>query len=462
MKEITREVSDRIKSIIASQKCDYCEIRLSSSFSTSIVLSGEVVDSISSGEFVGGSARILNNGGWGFVSFNNLDDIEKFARRGIDISSNVDFQEKSGVIKSVPIKQHFKTPKNIDFNEISIEEKFNLMQGYNNILKSSKHIQTTRAVYRDLTSTSLYLNSEGSEITYDKSFCGVSLSSIAKDGSIIQPFHNSISGYGGYEIVQNRENIAEDVLKIAVDLLKAQSVDGGKYQVIADPKLSGVFIHEAFGHLSEADFVHENEQMRKLMVMGDSFGPEELNVIDDGSIEGLSGYIPVDDEGIYPQKTNLIKDGILSGRLHSRETAFKMKEEPSGNGRAMNVMRQPIVRMSNTYIDNGNSTKEEIFDSVKNGIYAIDLIGGQTNLEMFTFTSGYGYEIKNGKPGKIFKDIVLSGNVFNTLKNINMIGNDMKMFGGLGGCGKDGQGPLPVSFGGPHVLIDNVLIGGKQ
>jgi TldD protein len=92
----------------------------------------------------------------------------------------------------------------------------------------------------------------------------------------------------------------------------------------------------------------------------------------------------------------------------------------------------------------------------------MNFIGGQTNLEMFTFTAGYGYEVKNGKPGRMFRDIVLSGNVFQTLKEISMIGNDRKMYGGLGGCGKGGQVPLPVSFGGPHMLIKNVLIGGAQ
>jgi TldD protein len=141
---------------------------------------------------------------------------------------------------------------------------------------------------------------------------------------------------------------------------------------------------------------------------------------------------------------------------------MKMNEAPTGNGRAINSMRQPLVRMTSTWIDNGPCSREDIFSAADEGIYALDVIGGQTNLEMFTFTSGYGYEIKNGRPGRMFRDIQLSGNVFSALKNIAMIGNDMKMFGGLGGCGKGGQSPLPVSFGGPHMLIRDVLIGGRH
>ncbi len=198
------------------------------------------------------------------------------------------------------------------------------------------------------------------------------------------------------------------------------------------------------------------------MVLGRQFGPEGLNVYDDGSLAHLPGYTPFDDEGVLPEKTALISGGMLTGRLHSRETAARMNENPTGNGRAINVMRQPVVRMTNTYIDKGPYSKEDIFSAVDRGIYAIDVIGGQTNLEMFTFTSGFGFEIKNGKRGKMYRDIQLSGNVFQTLKNIKMIGNDLQMFGGLGGCGKGGQSPLPVSFGGPHMLIEEVLIGGKQ
>jgi len=195
--------------------------------------------------------------------------------------------------------------------------------------------------------------------------------------------------------------------------------------------------------------------------LGRKFGPESLNVYDDGSVMSLPGFIPFDDEGVMPGKTTLIEKGVLAGRLHSRETAEKMGEGLTGNGRALNVMRQPIVRMTNTYIERGERKPEELFESIGDGIYAVDVIGGQTNLEMFTFTSGYGFALRNGKKGRMYKDIVLSGNVFHTLNNIGMIADDLRMFGGLGGCGKGGQGPLPVSFGGPHILINDVLIGGR-
>ena len=227
-----------------------------------------------------------------------------------------------------------------------------------------------------------------------------------------------------------------------------------------NPRLSGVFAHEAFGHLSESDFVFENKDMMKIMTLGKKFGIEDLNIIDDGSMPDEAGSLFIDDEGVLPHKTYLIKDGILNSRLHSRETAYEMHEELTGNARAITPKFQPIVRMTNTYIENGKYSFQQILDSTPDGIYAIDYVGGQTNLEMFTFSSGRAYRIKDGKIKDIYKNVVLTGNVFETLFNIEMIGNDLKINGGLGGCGKGGQSPLPVSDGGPHIKIKNVLIGG--
>ncbi len=442
--------------------CEYAEIRLSNGKVTTISLSGKETDAISSGETASGSIRVLSGGSIGFISFNDLSEIERCFMRCLELAASGRPAEKIRLRGYKSLQQSFSTEKERDPEKISFDEKFNLISSYNEILRSSRFIQTTRAIYRELRSYSAYLNSEGSEVTYDKSYCGVSLSSIAKDGAVIQPFHESYSGYGGYELAQHGHEAAERVAKTAVDLLSAEAAPGGTYRVVADQRLAGVFIHEAFGHLSEADFVYQNKRLREMMHIGRRIGPDSLNVYDFGGLPGLAGYIPCDDEGVLPERTCLIGNGLLRGRLHSRETSEKMGEEPTGNARAISVASQPIVRMTNTFIENGVHEKQAIIEEAGDGIYAAGAIGGETNLELFTFTSGCGYEIKNGKIGKMYRDIVLSGNVFTTLASIEMIGNDRLMFGGLGGCGKGGQSPLPVSFGGPHLLIKDVLIGGPR
>ncbi len=462
MNQILHDAHDRAEKILSSLECDYAEIRCAAGSTTSISFAGNQVEEVMTGNSVGGSVRVYHRGAWGFVSFNSLDSMSEYAKRALHLASLFPGEKRDPFVSGSPVHLSKKTTVTTPLDQVDLDTKVSLISGYNDIIRGADAVQTTRAVYRDQNVDSIYMNTEGSDVTYQRSFCGVALSSIAKDGNVMQPYGDSVAGYGGFELVENRQEMAEDVVKTAVDLLKAESIQGGTYNIVVDPRLAGVFIHEAFGHLSEADFVYENERMKDQMVLGRQFGPDFLNIIDDGSIEGLTGYIPCDDEGILPRKTYLIREGILRSRLHSRETAAAMGEEPSGNARAISSMTQPIVRMTNTYIDNGTSTREDLFASLSDGLYVVNALGGQTNLEMFTFSPAYAVEVKNGKLGKMFKDVMLSGNVFTTMKNIDMVANDRKMFGGLGGCGKKGQSPLPVSLGGPHVLIKNVLIGGKQ
>ena len=244
-------------------------------------------------------------------------------------------------------------------------------------------------------------------------------------------------------------------------ILEAKSIEGGRYTVILDPRLAGVFIHEAFGHLSEADFVYENPKAQEMMVIGRRFGPDFLNVAEDGSIPDLRGSIYYDDEGTRCKKNYLIKNGILVGRLHSRETAGRMGEATTGNARAQDYAHPPIVRMTNTFIENGETAVDDMFSDIELGVYAVDAYGGQTMLENFSFSAGYAYMIRNGKRAEMVRDVVLQGNLFHTLANIEAVGNDFQWSRGGGSCGKGGQS-VPVGMGSPHIRIKDVLIGGKR
>jgi TldD protein len=223
--------------------------------------------------------------------------------------------------------------------------------------------------------------------------------------------------------------------------------------------LAGVFVHEAFGHLSESDFVYENKKMRQIMKLGKKFGNKDLSIVDSALIPDLRGSYKYDDEGVPASKTYLINEGVLVGRLHSRETAAKMGEKPTGNSRTTSYRYPPIVRMTNTYIEPRKATFNEIIADIREGVYAKNWYGGTTSMEMFTFSAGEAYMIRNGKIAELIRPVVLSGNVFTTLNNIEAIGNDLEMNQG-GGCGKGGQIPLPVANGSPHLRIRSCLVGG--
>jgi TldD protein len=287
----------------------------------------------------------------------------------------------------------------------------------------------------------------------------VRFTAAAREDENVQRAFEGVSRVAGFDAVTGQEDLVETVAQRAVDLLTAPPVEGGRYTVVCDPYMAGVFAHEAFGHLSEADFIAENPQAQEMMVLGRRFGRDILTIADDGSLPGLRGTHPYDDEGTPTGRTDLIKNGELVGRLHSRETAARMSEEPTGNARATSYRYRPIVRMTNTFIEEGETSFEEMIGGIEEGVYACAAFGGQTALENFSFSAAYGYMIRDGEVAELVRDVVLSGNLFVTLKHIDAVGDDFEWLE-RGRCGK-GQGGLPVSMGSPHVRIQDVLIGGE-
>jgi len=453
---------ERMARALRRSDAEYTEIRIESVTSSWVNFRGEELDSIGSLRTVGGIVRALFKGGWGYVSFNDLSDLEARVREACE-SARLVGREESKFAEVEPAADEMRASLEKDFRELSLSEKKSVIEEYNRIvLGYHEKIETSNVSYGDSFRKVWYGNSDGAYIEDERPDVAVSISATAREGDNVQRGFESIAGSSGFQIIEGLQEKAEIAAKRAVELLSAPPVRGGKYPVIINPRLAGVFAHEAFGHLSESDFVYESERMKELMVLGKRFGSDILDIVDDGTIPGLRGTHKYDDEGVKTRKNYLIKGGILVGRLHSRETAAKMGEQPTGNARAIGYQHQPIVRMTNTYIDKAGATFEDMIRDVRLGLYALDMVGGQTSMELFTFSAAYGYMIRDGEIAELVRDVVLTGNVFETLMNIDMIGNTVEWPPAGGGCGKGGQSPLPVGLGGPYLRIQNVVVGGRQ
>lgn len=458
-------VEGLIKQAIEKSGADYTEVRIEQAIRSQVLFRKEKLENLERSSEFGGIVRCLKNGGWGIAVFNDISElptkVEEATRFASLVGAHTDDEGKLAAVDPVRDEIHAKLER--DFRDVPLDEKKKLAEEYNRIILShDKRIVSSTVRYTDSFREVTFANSQGTYIVQEIPDITLMLSAVASDSpQNIQQGFESIGAAAGFEAAIGHEDDARAAAQRSVDLLTARSVKGGKYTVILDPALAGVFIHEAFGHFCEADFLYKNERLRKIMKLGTRFGNDDLNVIDEGYIPGLRGNVPYDDEGTPRGKTYLIKNGVLTSLLHSRETAARMGAQPTGNARAVSYEYEPIVRMTNTYIDNGAHTFEEILSGVDHGIYAIKAYGGQTVFEQFTFSAAYAYEIKDGEIGEMLKDVVLTGNVFETLRSIDMIGNDLKILGGAGGCGKGGQHPLPVTFGSPHIRIADVTIGGK-
>jgi TldD protein len=447
-----------LPNILKGHDADYIEIRLEESQSARLVYRGENLEEIGRTFSIGGNIRALVKGGWGFVSFNNVDNLQEKVKLAVKQAKLVGsgtstFYQVEPVIDVVAAE----TKKNPVI--IPLAKKKQLLDEYNDIILSVPKIQTSSISYGDGQRKITFANSDGTLIEQNKIDLNCRLTAIASENGNVQQIGLSLGSNGDYSVIEGLHTQVKDVAVRAVKLLNAPRAAGGEYTVVLDPVLAGVFVHEAFGHLSESDFVHENQRLRDVMVLGRRFGSKHLNIIDGAAVPGLRGSYKYDDEGIPAEKTYLIREGVLEGRLHSRETAASMGEKPTGNARALNYLHPPIVRMTNTFIEPGEISFTDMISDIKEGIYAKDWYGGTTSLEMFTFSAGEAYMIRDGKIAELLQPVMLTGNVFTTLNNIEAIGNDLDMNQG-GGCGKEAQSPLPVSNGSPHLRIRNCLIGG--
>ncbi|MBE3067546.1 MAG: TldD/PmbA family protein [Chloroflexi bacterium] len=454
---------DRIQEALKHSKADYTEIRIEEKETTRVVFRGKELEVANANIDKGGIVRcLIRDKGWGVATFNNLDDLLNKADQAYQCAQVGSVPEPIELASVEPVEKITTVEMKRDFRDISLAEKKALAERYNQVLLGhSDKIIDTQAAYADSFTHLILANSEGTYIEQEKPAVVISAFAVARDGDNVQQAHESLSSTQGFEYVLDKDELARKAARKAVELLDAKPVKAGQYPVVMDQMLAGVFIHEAFGHLSEADFVYENPKAREMMSMGRRFGKGLLNVYDDGSIPNLRGTTLYDDEGTPARRNWLIRDGELVGRLHSRQTAARMGEKASGNARAINYRFAPIVRMTNTAIDNGTTSFEDMIKDIELGIYACDAYGGQTQLENFSFSSGYAYMIRNGKIAEMVKDVILAGNLFTTLENIDAIGNDFKWLNTGGGCGKGNQAPLPVGMGAPHIRIQNVVIGGE-
>ncbi len=438
---------------------DYIEARLEDSQTSHITYRGKSLESIGRATASGGNVRALVKGGWGFVSFNSFDELPGKIEMAIKQARLVGGED----IELAPVEPVVDILSGVaDKNPVALPlaGKKRLLDEYNDIIWNTPQIQTSTIGYTDSRKKVIFVSSLGSYIEQQRADVILRLAAIAAQDGEVQQAGLSLGSRGDFAAIQGLHQQVEQMARQAVELLSAPQAKGGEYTVVLDPVLAGVFVHEAFGHLSESDFVYENAQLRKIMTLGRQFGSEQLNIVDSAAQQGLRGSYKYDDEGVPATRTYLVREGKLVGRLHSRETAARMKEEPTGNARAINYRYPPIVRMTNTYIEPGSVSFEDMIADIKEGIYARNWYGGTTSMEMFTFSAGEAYMIRNGKIAETLRPVMLTGNIFTTLGNIDAIGNDLEMNQG-GGCGKGEQSPLPVSNGSPHIRIRHCLVGGK-
>jgi TldD protein len=460
------QTQDRLQDLVNKYRSqvDFFTIRLEQSEGTDIFLRSGKVETLSTGLASGGQVRACHKGGWGFASFDSWDKLEQKLQEAIAAAKWVGNEET--LLAAVDPVQVERSMIQSDPRQIPLAQKKALCSRYTDILQAmSDKIVSTSVRYGDSRQEIAIATSEGTLINQAWADWEMRFAATARDGETVQTGRETVGSRRSYRDLENLDAQVRSAAERSVTALRLPVVQGNTYTIVIDPILAGLFVHEAFGHLSEADAIYESPDLLEVMSLGRRFGSDRLQIFDGAAPFddfGLHrGSYFYDDEGVAATTTQLIQDGVLVGRLHSRETAGKLGEAATGNARCLNYHYPAIVRMTNTWIGRGKTPVSDLFNDIPVGVYAKNWQGGMTNGEMFTFTAGEAWMIRNGKIAEPVRDVTLSGNVFQTLADIEAIGDDFH-WDESGGCGKGGQNGLAVGCGSPSLRINNVVVGGDS
>jgi TldD protein len=442
---------------------DFMEVRYQKRLKTTASVKKGELDSVSSGVLEGYGIRALKSGSWGFAVTSSLDrktlvrKAEEAVRLAESSASAKTLQSELATAKATRMKAEAEVKD--DLRAHSIEEKIKLALELDKIAREySEEIASTLVRYDENLVEKHYVNSEGSDCYLFDSKPDVLIMAIAKRGAVMTEVFDGVCRTGGWEVfkIKDPRALAKTACERAVRLLSAKVAPAGAHVTILDPELVGLLSHEAIGHTVEADLVTSGTAATGKI--GENVASGMVTMVDDGTIPWCAGWVPFDDEGVEGKKKVIIEKGVLRSYLHSRETAAKFGVEPTGNSRAWNYRDVPLIRMTATYIEAGEWSREEIIEDTKDGFLLFGTGSGQadSNAE-FMFGVQEACKVRDGEVGESYRGVTISGSAYDVLKSVDAVGKDFGLELGIGHCGK--VQPAKVDAGGPSVRC-RMLFGG--
>lgn len=456
---------EKTLNIALSKGGEFAELYLEYKVYSYIHMEEDIIKETSESIGLGAGVRVIagDQTGYGYVNDTAADKIKSAALTAAAIASgdkpaNASAfipQELSHNVYTVASPAHLGTL----LEKIAI-----VKRAYTAAQEFSPAVQKVKVSLTDHIQYVTVVNSEGLIVSDARPLVRLTCVCLAEKGSRREAGFSGGGGRVGLEYfgdVLNPEQIGRASAEEAVQLCDSRDPPAGEMPVVLAPGHSGVLIHEAVGHLLEADF-HRKKTSIFWDKMGQTVASEQVTIIDDPTIPGFRGSYNMDDEGIFPKKTHLIHRGRLVGLLQDRLSAKLMKASLTGHGRRQDYSTIPIPRMSNTYIDRGKYDPKEILGSVQRGLYAQKYQGGQVeDSGKFTFSVSSGFLIEGGNLTAPINQATLIGTNIDILRKIEMVGSDLEFGLQTGICGKEGQS-VPVSDGCPTIKIQRMTVGGRQ
>lgn len=453
-----------ILDLLIREKADYAELRIHKNIEFSFTMSNSNIESSEYLENYGVGIRVLKDGALAFASTNSLDSAKEI---GLLALKNAKSNKKIKLSKEKIVKRNWKANYKILPTDIDSSLIIELLKDIDNSIKEV-NIKTNRLIiFEGSIEEKYYINSEGTEISSLVPRVGGYIIITAYEGGCIQRIFQ-YGESGGWERIKEMNLIekAKEETKVLKRILnEGRSIIPGYYDIIIGSEIAGIIAHEGCGHPQEADRIlgregaQAGESYIKKNMMGRKIGSSILNISDDPTIENSYGFYLYDDEGVEARKKKLIYEGRINEFLHNRETAYEFGINSNASARASSYSREPIIRMSNTFIEPGDYSFEELLEDIKNGIYIKSF--QEWNIDDIRWNHRYvgleAYLIENGELKYPVREPVIEATTELLFSSIDAIGNNLEFQAAICGKGQPDQG-IQVWTGGPCLRLRNIFI----
>ncbi len=441
---------------------DFAEVYVEHRETTSMSLSEDKIKSLNYSISQGVGIRVISGEetGYAYTDDFSMDELQKTAETASAIAHGKVKVASADLTKLV-------YPENINvitsLNTIDEKKKIQMMKQANEYCRSySNYIKDVYVNYSEEFKNVFLANSNGVYFTDEQPLTRFSTYVNAIKGDVRQSGSDSIGGREGWEMYnpEKIEKVASKASKTAVGMLDSKECPSGEMAVIMPNGWGGVLLHEAIGHGFEGDFIRKGTS-----VFSDKLGKRvadpKVTVVDDGTIKNKRGTLNADDEGTLTQKTVLIENGICRGFMYDLFNSKLSNVKSTGNGRRQSFRHTPLPRMTNTIMQGGTDSIDDMVSNTKYGLNVKQLSGGSVDITSgnFVFNVTEAYMVENGKETYPVRGASLIGKGSDVLEKIDLVGGDVDT--GDGSCGKDGQS-VPVTVGQPELRISKCTVGGTK
>ncbi|WIV11482.1 TldD/PmbA family protein [Proteiniborus sp. MB09-C3] len=415
------------------------------------IFEGEI-DKYSISDEVGLSFRGVYNGKMGYSYTEKVDEssIDMLIKEAMGNAVTVDSDDEEEIFAGSKEYKEVNT-YNSELENVTSEQKIEFAKALEKAAyEADKRVTSVNyCLYDESTSYSVLANTKGLNLENKSNIAETYVSVVVKDGDDIKTGEKYIISNDFSKF--NAEELAKGAVDEAISMLKAESIESGEYPIILRNDVAASVL-QAFSSV----FIAENVQKDLSLLKGklnEQIAKELITIVDDPFLKDGVVSASFDGEGVATKYKKVIDKGVLKTYLHNSKTAKKDGVESTGNASKGSYKSPVSISPTNMYIENGSTSVDDMIESTEKGIMIIDVQGLHSGLNAVSgdfSLSAYGYLIEKGKISRPVNQITIAGNLYEVLKNIDSVGNDLKF--GFPGFGY---------IGSPSLKINSLAVAGK-